>query len=313
MPTTRSLAIRRRARHSLAMGSKLLAWMLLSVTSLCWAANTIFARLAVGEVSPMALVMLRWLIVLCVLVVIARRPLAKDWATLVPHLPRIAAMGTFGYTVFNVLFYVAAHHTSAINLGIIQAVMPIFIFLIAFVRFRTPVTPLQIVGVMAAVLGVTLVAARGDWQNVLATQFNEGDLIMIGASVLYAGYAVALRSRPAASALALFAVMAGAAFVTSIPFALYEWLAGDLIWPSGTGWWLIVAIALLPSLLSQLLFMRGVELIGPGRAGLFVNLTPVLASALAVLLLGEQFHWYHAAALGLVFGGIWLSERGSHA
>jgi drug/metabolite transporter (DMT)-like permease len=259
----------------------------------------------------MALVMLRWLIVLCVLVVIARRPLVKDWAKLAPHLPRIAAMGTFGYTVFNVLFYVAAHHTSAINLGIIQAVMPIFIFLIAFVRFRTPVTLLQVVGVMAAILGVTLVAARGDWQNLRATQFNEGDLIMIGATVLYAGYAVALRSRPAASALAFFAVMAGAAFVTSIPFALYEWLAGDLIWPTGTGWWLIVAIALLPSLLSQLLFMRGVELIGPGRAGLFVNLTPVLASALAVLLLGEQFHWYHAAALGLAFGGIWLSEHGS--
>ncbi len=222
-------------------------------------------------------------------------------------------MGTFGYTVFNVLFYVAAHHTSAINLGIIQAVMPIFIFLIAFVRFRTPVSALQAVGVTAAVVGVTLVAARGDWHNLLATQFNEGDLIMIGASLLYAAYAVALRSRPASSALAFFAVMAGAAFVTSIPFALYEWLAGDLIWPNGTGWGLIVAIALLPSLLSQLMFMRGVELIGPGRAGLFVNLTPVLSAALAVLLLGEQFHWYHAAALGLVFGGIWLSERGSQA
>jgi drug/metabolite transporter (DMT)-like permease len=295
------------------MGSKVLAWVLLSITSLCWAANTIFARLAVGEVSPMTLVMLRWLVVLCVLAVIARRPLQNDWPKLAPHLPRIVAMGTFGYTVFNVLFYVAAHHTSAINLGIIQAVMPIFIFLIAFVRFRTPVSALQAVGVTAAVVGVTLVATRGDWHNLLATQFNEGDLIMIGASLLYAAYAVALRSRPASSALAFFAVMAGAAFVTSIPFALYEWLAGDLIWPNGTGWGLIVAIALLPSLLSQLMFMRGVELIGPGRAGLFVNLTPVLSAALAVLLLGEQFHWYHAAALGLVFGGIWLSERASQA
>ncbi len=295
------------------MGSKLLAWILLSVTSLCWAANTIFARLAVGEVSPMTLVMLRWLIVLGVLAVIARRPLRNDWPKLAPHLPRIVAMGAFGYTLFNVLFYVAAHHTSAINLGIIQAVMPIFIFLIAFVRFRTPVLPLQVVGVAAAVLGVVLVAARGDWHNLLTTQFNQGDLIMIGASLLYAAYAVALRSRPASSALAFFAVMAAAAFVTSIPFTIYEWLAGDLIWPDRNGWGLIVAIALLPSLLSQLMFMRGVELIGPGRAGLFVNLTPVLSAALAVLLLDEQFHWYHAAALALVFGGIGLSERGNHA
>jgi drug/metabolite transporter (DMT)-like permease len=260
----------------------------------------------------MLLVLLRWLIVVSVLVVIARRPLARDWAKLRPHFARITAMGALGFTLFNVLFYVAAHHTTAVNLGIIQAVMPIFIFLIAFVRFRIPVTPLQTVGVLAAVLGVTLVAARGDWQSLLAVQFNEGDLIMIGASLLYAGYAVALRSRPAVSALAFFAVMAAAAFVTSIPFALYEWLARDLLWPSRTGWALIVAIALLPSLLSQLLFIRGVELIGPGRAGLFVNLTPVLASAMAVVLLGEQFHWYHAAALCLVFAGIWLSEREGH-
>ncbi len=224
-------------------------------------------------------------------------------------------MGTFGYTVFNVLFYVAAHHTSAINLGIIQAVMPIFIFLIAFVRFRTPVTPLQVVGVMQLRCSAsTLVAARGDWQNLLATQFNEGDLIMIGASLLYAGYAVALRSRPAASALAFFAVMAGrrVRHVDSIRDLRMARRRSDLARPAPAGG-LIVAIALLPSLLSQLLFMRGVELIGPGRAGLFVNLTPVLAAALAVLLLGEQFHWYHAAALALVFGGIWLSERGSHA
>jgi drug/metabolite transporter (DMT)-like permease len=291
------------------MGSKLLAWVLLSVTSLCWAANTLFARLAVGEVSPMALVALRWLVVVCVLAVIASRPLYEDWPKLRPHLWRITAMGALGFTVFNILFYIAAHHTSAINLGIIQAVMPIFIFLIAYARFRIRVTWLQCAGVFAAVLGVTLVAARGDWHNLLTTRFNAGDLIMIGASLLYAGYTVALRSRPATSALAFFAVMAGAAFVTSIPFAFYEWFAGDLVWPTRTGWALVVAIALLPSLLSQLLFIRGVELIGPGRAGLFVNLTPVLAAAMAVVLLGEQFHWYHGVALGLVFAGIWLSER----
>jgi drug/metabolite transporter (DMT)-like permease len=55
--------------------------------------------------------------------------------------------------------------------------------------------------------------------------------------------------------------------------------------------------------------MRGVELIGPARAGLFVNLVPIWAAILAVVLIGEPFALYHAIALVLVLGGIWLAER----
>ena len=215
------------------------AWLLLLVTSLCWSANTIFAKLAVGQVSPMALVALRWLIVMVVLAVIARRPLAKDWPTLRPHLLRIAALGALGYTLFNTLFYIAAHHTTALNLGISQAAMPIFIFLIAYVRFRVAVTPLQIIGVVAAVLGVVLVAAQGDWQRLIAIEFNPGDLLVLSATLLYAIYTVALRQRPAVSPLSFFAVLGIAAFITSLPMVLNEWLAGDLLIPTQTGWVLI--------------------------------------------------------------------------
>ena len=66
---------------------------------------------------------------------------------------------------------------------------------------------------------------------------------------------------------------------------------------------------LLPSFVSQVLFMRSVELVGPGRAGLFVNLVPIFGALLAVLILGELFAVYHAAGLALVLGGIWLAER----
>jgi drug/metabolite transporter (DMT)-like permease len=290
-----------------------LAWLLLSITALCWSVNTVLAKLAVGEVSPMALVALRWLVVMIVLLPLAWRPLAKDWRTLRPHLGRIAALGALGFTMFNVLFYVAAHYTTALNLGITQAVMPIFVFLIAYARFGTSVSALQMLGVVAAMTGVILVVAHGEWRRLVAVEFNRGDLMVLTAVVLYAVYTVALRSRPSVSPLSFFAVLASAAFVTSLPFAAYEWLAGDLIGPTPTGWALITAIALVPSFLGQILFIRGVEIIGPGRAGLFMNLTPVLAAVLAVAILGEDFRWFHGAALALVFAGIWASERGGRS
>ena len=56
------------------------------------------------------------------------------------------------------------------------------------------------------------------------------------------------------------------------------------------------------------LFIKSIEAIGPGRAGVFVNLVPVFTAILAVVILGESFMLLHIVALGLVLGGILLSE-----
>ena len=50
-------------------------------------------------------------------------------------------------------------------------------------------------------------------------------------------------------------------------------------------------------------------LIGPARAGVFLNLTPVFGPLMAVLLLGEPLAPYHALALAMVLGGIWIAEK----
>ena len=54
-----------------------------------------------------------------------------------------------------------------------------------------------------------------------------------------------------------------------------------------------------------------VEIIGPGRAGVFVNRLAVFAIIIAIGYLGEQFHLYRR--LRLVLGGIWIAECGAQA
>ena len=76
---------------------------------------------------------------------------------------------------------------------------------------------------------------------------------------------------------------------------------------------MVALVALFPSFLAQIMFIRGVEIIGPGRAGIFINLVPVFAAVIAVAYLGEDFRVYHGLALALVLGGIWLAERGVEA
>ena len=114
------------------------AYLLLTLTALCWGANAIFGRLAVGEISPMALVSLRWLGALGLLVVFAHAQVRRDWPAIRERLPFVAAMGAIGFTVFNALFYVAAHWTTAVNIGIIQGSVPVFVLIGALAAYRTP-------------------------------------------------------------------------------------------------------------------------------------------------------------------------------
>jgi drug/metabolite transporter (DMT)-like permease len=95
-----------------------------------------------------------------------------------------------------------------------------------------------------------------------------------------------------------------------VPLAAAEFANGAALWPGWKGWLLVLFIGLGPSLLAQLTFMRGVELIGPMRSGVFINLVPVIGPIFAILILGEKFSWHHGLALLLVLGGIWVAEWG---
>jgi drug/metabolite transporter (DMT)-like permease len=296
-----------RAPHGRGSGR---AYLLLTLTALCWGGNAIFARLAVGEVSPMALVALRWLGALGLLAVFAHAQVRRDWPAIRQRLMFVSAMGAIGLAVFNALYYVAAHSTTAVNIGIIQGAVPVFVLAGALALDRTPVGGVQLAGVLVTMLGVVIVACGGDFARLATFTLNLGDLLMIAACALYAGYTLGLRRCPPVSTLGLLTVMAGAAFLASIPLALAEAALGRFQGPTPTGWVILALITLFPSFLAQIFFIQGVALIGPSRAGVFVNLVPVFASILALLVLKEPFEPFHGVALGLVLGGIWLSERG---
>lgn len=138
---------------------------------------------------------------------------------------------------------------------------------------------------------------------------NQGDAIMLVACLLYAIYAIMLQSRPAIPGAIFFTLMAPIAIVTAVPPALWEAMQPGYTLPTPTGWLICLYVAIFPSCLSQLFFMRGVDLLGPGTAGVYTNLVPVFASVLAVGLLGQAFEWYHGLALVLVIGGIFLAQR----
>ena len=285
------------------------AYLLLTLTTLMWGGNAVAGRLAVDAISPMALTSLRWVVVCAVMPVLLRHQIRAHWPMLKAHWKFVVAMGTVGFTAFNALMYLAAYSTTAINIGILQGSIPVFVLIGAFIAYRTPIGPVQALGVLVTLLGVAVVASRGDIAVLRQFAFAPGDLFMIIACTFYAGYTVAIRSRPQVPGLVFFSALAMVACLVSLPLLVIEIAQGAFTVKTPQGWLILLYVAIGPSILSQLFFMRAVELIGPGRAGVFVNLVPVFAPILAVLILGEQLALYHGVALLLVLGGIFIAER----
>ena len=282
---------------------------LLTLTSIFWAFNTIAGRAAVGEVSPLLIVSLRWLFVSIILSFLCRNQLKEIWTILSQRIKWLIIMGLFGFTGFNSAYYIAAHDTIAINLGLVQGTMPAFIIIIAWVWLKDKINLTQFLGVLITFIAVLIVVSAGNLTILLNLELNKGDIVMIFACTLYAVYAVGLRKKPQIGALPLLTFFAYVAFVGSLPGLIYETYSNQLILPGLKGCIILGVIIIFPSFLAQIFFMKGVEKIGPARSGLYTNLVPVFSSILAVFLLGESFQFYHFLSLSMIFVGIYLFEN----
>jgi drug/metabolite transporter (DMT)-like permease len=293
------------------LADRLYRWprLLLILSAIFWAANVIAARLAVDQISPLTLVFVRWIMVLGILWPTYGHEVRMHWPQVRRRMLSIVLMALFGFTGFNVLYYYAAHYATAVDLSILQGALPIFVLAGAFLAHRTRPTGMQLLGSFITAIGVVLVATRGNLLAVLNLQFNTGALAMMAACMCYAFYTVALRDRPQMPSTAFFTLLAVIAAASSIPLLVLEAVTTGPWMPTLQGFLVTGFIAIFPSFLAQIFYMRGVDLVGPSRAGIYLNLIPVLAAVFAVALLGEPFASFHAAALALVLGGIWLAER----
>lgn len=287
--------------------------LLLIITMLAWGGNAVAGKLAVGYVSPMILTFGRWLIAVVFIWAISWREVRYDWPMIRQNLPYILLMGMVGFTMFNVLFYTAAKHTSGINISIEQAAIPLFIFIGNLLVFRIKTTPRQILGFTASIIGVVLTVTGGNLGSMLDRGLNFGDFLMLVAVIIYAGYSIGLKSKPALHWKSFFTVMVTAAFLTSVPFAIWEIQSHAAIFPfTWRGALVVLYAAILPSIVSQIFFLLAVEKLGANVSGLYINLVPVFGTFLSIIILGEPLLWHHAVALVLVAGGIYYAQKQSN-
>lgn len=285
------------------------ASLFLTFTMLFWAGNFTIGRWAAGTIPPVTLAALRWSGAALLILVFARRHLARDWPVIRAHMPVLLLLGMTGSGLFNTVQYIALTHTTAIGAGIINSTSPVMIAIMSYAVNGERATRRQMAGIAVSLIGVLAVLGKGDLSALTRLAFNIGDLIMLGAMAVWAFYTALLDKRPPIHMVSFAAVTFVIAALLNIPLSAIELASGAHIALGGKALLAIAYIAIFPSFLAYLLFNRGVEIIGPTRAGAFMHLVPLFTAALAIVFLGEQFAAYHAVALAFILTGVWLAAR----
>lgn len=292
------------------MSNSLKAYIFLLITTLGWGGNAVVGKFSVDHIAPFTLSAARWAMAVALILAISLTQIRRDWPEIRRHWLLMLCYGAAGFAGFNALLYTALKYTSAINCVIEQAGIPGFIFIGNFLLFRISARPAQILGFTLTLLGVGLTATNGSLTSIGGLSLGLGDGLMLVAVLLYAGYSVALRWRPNVHWKTLMAFSAIGAALACLPLLASEILAGHFIIPDAIGWAAVLYTGTVPSLVSQVLYVRGVELIGSNRAGLFINAIPIFGILLSVLFLGEPLHTFHLIAMAMVIAGIAIAEWG---
>ncbi|MBB3331486.1 drug/metabolite transporter (DMT)-like permease [Halomonas campaniensis] len=272
---------------------------------LIWSGNMTINQLTVGAIAPSSIAFLRWVLALAVLTPFLAPTAWKHRATIRREWPKLAVLGLLGMGLWQGLAYVAAETTSATNMGILAAMVPLLTVLLSALILREPPSLGGTLGGVVALLGVLVLLGRGNPLSLLELSVAKGDLLMLVAATCYALYGVMLKRWPMDLPpwILLYAQV-----IFAVLFLLPPYLMGPMTPVDGSNIGLILYAGIPASIITTFLWMRAIRQIGASQASIFINLMPLFSALIAMALLGERIALFHFLGGALVLAGVIMAQ-----
>lgn len=288
-----------------------LLYLKLSLASLLWGGNYIAGRLVAMELPPFSAAFLRFLVASLLLLLISllrrRVPPAPGGRQLMLLL-LLALSGVF---LFNLFYFAGLRRVSASRGSVIIALSPGMVALGSALIFRQKISIKTVLGLLAALAGTVWVITGGRPQALLAGSLGLGELCLTLSMLCWSVYSLAGKS--AMRELSPLAAISWSCWLGTLGLAVGAlWEGGLTGWRNFSlqAWFGTLYLGALGTVLALLIYYQGIKRCGPTRAAVFINLVPVWAILLGVLLLGETLSPSLLFGAAAVITGISLTGRG---
>lgn len=285
-----------------------IAQALIFITPALFCTNMLMARYTADFIPPVALAVWRWLGVFLLLLPFCAGDLWRHRRSLLHDTPKFLTLGVLGMGICGAVVYAAGKTTTATNIGLIYAISPVLIIVMARLMFGDRMSGRQVLGTVLALAGMLLVVIKGDPATLLTLRLVPGDLMILAAAAAWALYSVLLKRWPSPLGInGRLAAIAFAGVVILLPFLGWEMATAGTAAPDTRTIGIILLLVLVPGIGAYATHAYITRHLGPSKGALILYLSPVYNSLLAWALLGEQLELYHWFGAALVLPGLYIA------
>ena len=293
------------------MSKNYLAYSLLVFAAFCWSGNFIVGKYAyLFEVPPLTLNFLRWVSVWFILIPFTYKEIYKNLNYIKKNWIVISFMGIITISTFNSVVYLALTYTQVINAVLVLAAIPAVTIIISSMMKVDKTNIFQLVGLFLSIIGIGAIISNADLNKIFSLNFNKGDLWMLVCVLSWSLYSTLLKKHNFKfSQFTLIQLMVTVGIIFLIPQFFYEKSIDLEVNFNKAFFAILFYVVIFPALAAYYCWQKGVEIVGPNRATMFIQLMPLLSALLAIIIFREKLELYHFIGASLILSGIYLSNR----
>ena len=293
------------------MSKKYLAYLLLTLSTLFWAGNFIVGKFAtLFEIPPLSLNVLRWLSVWLILMPFTYREIYKNLTYVKKNWLMISFMGLITISTFNSVVYFSLNYTQVINAVLVLAAIPAATIIFSSFMNIEKTNFFQLIGLFLSIVGIGSIISNGDIQKIISLNFNKGDVWMLVCVITWSLYSTLLKKNKFKfSQFTLIQLMVSAGLLFLIPQLFYEKSIGLEVNFNKALFIILFYVVVFPAIAAYYCWQKGVEIIGPNPASMFIQLMPLFSAVMAIIIFNEKFELYHFVGATFIVSGIYLSNK----
>ena len=285
------------------------------LAALCWSGNFIVGKFAtLFQIPPLTLNVFRWIAVWFILIPFTHKEIYKNWPYIKKNWLVISFMGVITISTFNSVVYFALNYTQVINAVLMLSAIPAATIVLSSLMKIEKTNIFQLIGLLVSIVGIGSIISNGDFQKIISLDFNKGDIWMLVCVITWSLYSTLLKKNKFKfSQFTLIQLMVSVGILFLIPQFFYEKSIGLELNLDKNFFLILSYVAIFPAIAAYYFWQKGIEIIGPNRASMFIQLMPLFSAIMAIIIFKEKFEIYHFVGATFILSGIYLSNRKVHA
>jgi len=281
------------------------------LATLFWSGNFIVGKFAtLFQIPPLTLNVFRWITVWFILIPFTYKEILNSLPSIKKNWFVISFMGVITISTFNSVVYFALNYTQVINAVLVLAAIPAATIVFSSLMRIEKTNIFQLTGLFLSIVGIGSIISTGDIEKIISLSFNKGDLWMLVCVFTWALYSTLLKKKNfKLSQFSLIQLMVSAGIIFLIPQFFYEKSIGLDVNYNKAFFIILFYVVVFPAIAAYYCWQKGVEIIGPNKASMFIQLMPLFSAVMAIIIFNEKFELYHFAGASFIILGIYLSNK----